>query len=235
MNSTFVAGIFARGGSKGLPGKNLLSIAGQSLMERAVKTAKGLPFIQDVYCSTDSPAIASEALRSGALVPWYRPDELAQDTSREWDSWVHMISWLRSKQTYPDYLMTVPLTAPLRTTEDLRVCAEAADDTGADVVFGVYESSKNPWFTMVTREDGSGRVELVNRPPERINNRQQAPKCYDVAPNTFIIRCDFLLEAQSIYDGDTRGVLLPRENCIDIDSDLDFKIADFLLSQREKN
>ena len=83
-------------------------------------------------------------------------------------------------------------------------------------------------------EDGSGRVELVNRPPERINNRQQAPKCYDVAPNTFIIRCDFLLEAQSIYDGDTRGVLLPRENCIDIDSDLDFKIADFLLSQREK-
>lgn len=234
MEASFVAGIFARGGSKGLPNKNLKSIAGQSLMERAVSTAKSLSFISDVYCSTDSEAIADEARRSGALVPWYRPSVLAQDTSREWDSWVHFVSWLHSEGIFPDYLMTVPLTAPLRTREDLMVCAAYADKTRADVVFGVYESSKNPWFTMVIRDEESGEVELVNNPPERINNRQQAPKCYDVAPNTFIIRCQFLLRAQSIYDGDTRGVLLPRENCIDIDSEFDFKIAELLLLEKEK-
>lgn len=235
MKSNFVAGIFARGGSKGLPGKNLMSIAGRSLMERAISTVKELSFIENVYCSTDSPAIASEAVRSGALVPWYRPAELAQDTSREWDSWVHLVSWLNSRNIFPDYLMTVPLTAPLRTKEDLLVCAKVADESRADVVFGIYESSKNPWFTMVTRNEGSGQVDLVIKPKERINNRQQAPKCYDVAPNTFIIRCDYLLKAQSIYDGDTRGVLLPRENCVDIDSDFDFKVAEALLRQRESN
>lgn len=233
MNSHFVAGIFARGGSKGLPGKNLMSIGGRSLMERAVSTAKELSFIEAIYCSTDSPAIASEAARSGALVPWYRPVELAQDDSREWDSWVHLISWLNSQMIFPDYLMTVPLTAPLRTKEDLLACANVAEETGADVVLGIYESSKNPWFTMVTRDENSGQVNLVIKPKERINNRQQAPKCYDVAPNTFIIRCDFLLRAQSIYDGDTRGVLLPRENCVDIDSDFDFTVAEALLRQRE--
>lgn len=234
MTSTFAIAIFARGGSKGLPNKNLLSIAGKSLMQRAYESAFALPFAKEIYCSTDSELIADVARRSGGVVPWLRPAVISTDTSREWDAWVHFVQWQRGCGIYADYLMTVPLTAPLRTTEDLLRCARVAQETKADVVFGIYESSKNPWFTMVTRDDSNGKVQLVNKPPTRINNRQEAPMVYDVAPNTFIIRCEFLLNAQSIYDGDTRGVELPRENCIDIDTDLDFRIAECLLSQRER-
>lgn len=231
-SSSFVLGIFARGGSKGLPGKNLMSVAGKPLMELAVTSTQGLTFPSEIYCSTDSEDIAAEARKYGVRVPWLRPSHLAQDDSREWDSWVHLIRWLHTIEQFPDYLMTVPLTAPLRTSNDLQLCAEMANATKADVVFGIYESAKNPWFTMVTQDNESSKVELVIKPPKRINNRQEAPRCYDVAPTTFIIKCSFLLEAQSIYDGDTRGVLLPKENCVDIDTELDLKIADLLLSER---
>ena len=81
-----VAGIFARGGSKGVPNKNLRVVAGRSLMQRAIEHALSIKGITNVYCSTDSVQIADEALKHGALVPWLRPSELAQDNSKEWDS-----------------------------------------------------------------------------------------------------------------------------------------------------
>jgi N-acylneuraminate cytidylyltransferase len=233
--TTIVAGIFARGGSKGVPGKNLRVVGGQSLIQRAVIQARQARHVTRVLCSTDSQEIADEAARYGAEVPWLRPAELAQDTSREWDSWCHMVRYLRDQGEDPMYLMAVPCVAPLRTLEDLNKCTDLAASSGADVIMAVSDAHKNPWFNMVTINETTNQVRLVNEPAKRIYNRQAAPQVYDVSTVAFIIKCDYLLEATSIYDGETRAVILPKIHCVDIDTEDDIAYAEFLLARREKS
>lgn len=233
--TTIVAGIFARGGSKGVPGKNLRVVGGQSLIQRAVIQAAQARHVTRVLCSTDSQEIADEAARYGAEVPWLRPAELAQDTSREWDSWCHMVRFLRDQGDNPMYLMAVPCVAPLRTLEDLNKCTDLAASSGADVIMAVSDAHKNPWFNMVTINETTNQVRLVNEPAKRIYNRQAAPQVYDVSTVAFIIKCDYLLEATSIYDGETRAVILPKTHCVDIDTEDDIAYAEFLLARREKS
>jgi len=230
-----VAGIFARGGSKGVPNKNLRQVGGMSLIERSVLQALEIKGISRVFCSTDSELIAQEAQKFGAEVPWLRPAELAQDSSKEWDSWVHLVKWLHSNETYPEYLVTVPCVAPLRTVDDLNKCVELATTSGADVVMAVADSYKNPWFNMVTIDPTNAQTRLVNEPPQRINNRQEAPIVYDVSTVTFILKCSFLLSATSIYDGDTRAIILPKSHCVDIDTEDDISYAEFLLARRNES
>lgn len=169
-----VAGVFARGGSKGVPNKNLRVVGGQSLIQRAVLQSRQARHVYRVLCSTDSPHIADEARRYGAEVPWLRPSDLAQDTSREWDSWCHMVRYLRDSGDNPRYLMAVPCVAPLRTLDDLNKCTELATASDADVVMAVSDAHKNPWFNMVKIDDVSQQVRLVNEPAQRIYNRQAA-------------------------------------------------------------
>lgn len=233
--TTIVAGIFARGGSKGVPGKNLRVVGGQSLIQRAVIQAAQARHVTRVLCSTDSQEIADEAARYGAEVPWLRPAELAQDTSREWDSWCHMVRFLRDQGDNPMYLMAVPCVAPLRTLEDLNKCTDLAASSSADVIMAVSDAHKNPWFNMVTINETTNQVRLVNEPAKRIYNRQAAPQVYDVSTVAFIIKCDYLLEATSIYDGETRAVILPKTHCVDIDTEDDIAYAEFLLARREKS
>ena len=232
--TTIVAGVFARGGSKGVPDKNLRIVGGQSLIQRAVLQAKQSRHVTRVLCSTDSQRIAEEAARFGAEVPWLRPDELAQDTSREWDSWCHMVRYLREHGDNPQYLMAVPCVAPLRTLDDLNQCTDLAASSGADVIMAVSDAHKNPWFNMVTINEKDGQVRLVNEPGQRIYNRQAAPQVYDVSTVAFIIKCDYLLQATSIYDGETRAVVLPKTHCVDIDTEDDIAYAEFLLARRER-
>lgn len=228
-----VAGIFARGGSKGVPNKNLRIVAGKSLLQRAVEHALSIKDVTDVYCSTDSSQIADEALKHGAVVPWLRPSELAQDTSKEWDSWCHLVKWLHTKEIYPSYLVTVPTVSPLRSSEDLNACVDLALSSKADVVMAVSEANRNPWFNIVTIDQETKQVRLVNEPKTKIYNRQAAPVVYDVSTVTFVIKCEFLLKSSSIYDGETRALVLPRSHCIDIDTEDDIEYADYLLKKRE--
>lgn len=228
-----VAGIFARGGSKGVPNKNLRIVAGKSLLQRAVEHALSIKDVTDVYCSTDSSQIADEALKYGALVPWLRPSELAQDTSKEWDSWCHLVKWLNTEDIYPSYLVTVPTVSPLRSLEDLNACVDLALSSKADVVMAVSEANRNPWFNIVTINQETKQVRLVNEPKTKIYNRQAAPVVYDVSTVTFVIKCEFLLKSTSIYDGETRALVLPRSHCIDIDTEDDIEYADYLLKKRE--
>lgn len=229
-----VAGVFARGGSKGVTNKNLRHVGGQSLISRAVTQALQTHHVQRVVCSTDSQLIADEAQKFGAEVPWLRPAELSQDTSREWDAWCHMVRWLNSQGSHPTYLMAVPCVAPLRTVEDLNACADLAAESQADVIMAVSDAHKNPWFNMVTISESTGQVRLVNEPAHRIYNRQAAPAVYDVSTVAFIIKCDYLLNATSIYDGETRAVVLPKTHCVDIDTEDDIAYAEFLLARRDK-
>lgn len=225
-----VAAVFARGGSKGVPDKNLRMLGGRTLVDRAVSQAFACQGIDRVIVSTDSERIAEEARRAGAEVPWLRPDHLASDHSREWDAWQHLLGWLEGRDELPDRLLVVPCTAPLREVADLEQCLDAARDEDVDVVITVAESHRNPWFNMVMLDD-DGRARRVIEPPQTIHRRQDAPPVFDVGTVAFVTKPSYVKWATSLYDGVVRAVVVPVERSLDVDTELDLAIAELLLAR----
>ena len=227
---SIVAAVFARGGSKGVPDKNLRLLAGRPLVTHAVEQARACRGVGRVVVSTDSAEIAEVARASGAEVPWLRPQELASDTAREWDAWQHLLRWLAIEGELPETLLAVPCTAPLREVQDLERCL-AAVEPGVDIVITVTPAHRNPWFNMVELDDDR-RARLVLEPPARIHRRQDAPPVFDVGTVAFAARPEFVLSASSLYDGVVRAVEVPEERSLDIDTETDLAFAEFLLQRR---
>jgi len=225
-----IAAVFARGGSKGVPDKNLRILDGRPLITHAIEQALECPGIDRVLVSTDSPEIARTATAAGGEVPWLRPAELSTDTSREWQAWQHLVQWLDSRDETPERLLVVPCTAPLRRVDDLARCLEAADDPDVDIVLTVTPAHRNPWFNMVQiREDGS--VGLVIEPATRFHRRQDAPRVFDVGTVAFVADPAFVRSATSLYDGRVRAVEVPAERSLDIDTESDLAFAEFLIER----
>ena len=145
------AWIFARGGSKGLPGKNIRNLNGKPLIAYAIETAKESQHISEVFVSTDSPEIATIAEKYGAVVPFLRPAELAGDKSPERMAWRHAIEWNRQQTRYPvmDLMVSLPTTAPLRTPEEVDRAIDLFLEGNADTVIAVSPSARHPAFNMV--------------------------------------------------------------------------------------
>ncbi len=226
-----VACIFARGGSKGLPGKNLRPLAGVPLIGHAIQAALATPQVARCVVSTDDAEIAAVSRALGAETPFIRPAELATDTAREWLAWRHAITTLRDQGTPVGTFMSIPPTAPLRTPDDLAACLAAYNVGDADVVITVTDAHRNPYFNMATVDD-AGRATLVIPPVEPIANRQAAPSVYDMTTVAYVADPDFVLEADSLFAGRVRAVVVPPERAIDIDTDLDFRIAELMLADR---
>jgi len=230
---TIFAFIFARGGSKGLPGKNIKIFNGKPLIAWSIEQAINTKSVDRVLVSTDSEAIANIAIEYGAEVPFMRPAELASDDCAEWKAWQHALTYLeRNEGVLPDLMVTVPATAPLRISKDIENCIEEFNKGGADIVVTITDAHRSPWFNMVKRE-GSGNLELVVSTQNDIHRRQDAPLVYDMATVAYVANPRFILSATSIFSGKVRGVYIPIERAIDIDTMLDFEIAEFL-SQRQK-
>lgn len=225
--------VFARGGSKGLPGKNLLELAGKPLIAHAIEVAAASQWIERVVVSTEDPQIALTARNYGADVPFMRPEHLASDTAAEWLSWQHAIQTLHDTGHDFDTFVSVPATSPLRTKADLNSCIELLnkhrDDT--DIVISVCEAHRSPWFNMVT-VDENGRANLVMTGEDRVHRRQDAPVVFDMTTVAYAATTDFVMSANSIFAGRVRAVVIPVENSVDIDTEQDFQQAEFLLQYR---
>ena len=139
--------IFARGGSKGLPRKNLLEIKGLSLTRRAIKAAKQIEMVERVFLSTDCQEIHREGEIEGVEVI-KRPEELASDSASEWDAWKHAINYAEKKYGNFDIFISLPPTAPCRSIDDVRKCISNLKDD-IDLVFTATAAKNNPWFNMV--------------------------------------------------------------------------------------
>ena len=140
-----IAFIFARGGSKGLPGKNIRSLGGKPLMAWAIEHALAVKRITRVIVSTDSIEIAELARAHGAEVPFIRPSELAGDDSPEWLAWRHGLNYLLdSDGVLPDAMVSVPTTAPLRLPEDIENCLDEYEKGDADIVITVTDAHRSP-------------------------------------------------------------------------------------------
>jgi N-acylneuraminate cytidylyltransferase len=221
----------ARGGSKGLPGKNVKLLAGKPLIGWAVECARLVPRVSRMLVSTDSEEIAVAARAAGAEVPFMRPAELARDDSPEWMVWQHALRYLReSGGAYPDALLVVPTTAPLRAASDLERCLDEFERGDADVVITVTEANRSPYFNMV-KENPDGSVGLVNPPQGIVVRRQDAPPVYDMTTVGYVARPDFVMRSNGLFDGRVRQVLVPAERALDVDTPLDFRIAECLASR----
>jgi N-acylneuraminate cytidylyltransferase len=225
-----IAFIFARGGSKGLPGKNIRPLAGKPLIAWSVEHALAIERIERVIVSTDSEEIAAVARRYGADVPFMRPSELARDDSPEWLAWRHALNCVREERgSLPEVMVSVPATAPLRATADIENCLDEYEKHAPDVVITVTEARRNPHFNMVKRNP-DGTVSLVMPPPSAITRRQDVPKVYDVATVAYVARPEFVLTRGSLFEGRVRAVHVPPERAVDIDTLLDFRFAEFLVA-----
>jgi N,N'-diacetyl-8-epilegionaminate cytidylyltransferase len=220
-----VAFVFARGGSKGLPRKNLLPLAGKPLLVHSIEVALALRRVSKVVVSTDDPEIAEVARAAGAEVPFLRPSQLAQDTTPEWLAWQHAIGALRSAGEQVDFFLSLPPTSPLRAPADVDCCLDVLLNGSADIVITVRDADRNPYFNMVRQEtDGSMRLAVDGV----FNRRQDAPQLFDITTVAYAAKADFILRSGRIFDGKVRAVWIPRERALDIDTEMDLVIGNAL-------
>jgi N-acylneuraminate cytidylyltransferase len=221
-----VAFIFARGGSKGLPGKNIKLLAGKPLIAHTIAVARACDRFETVIVSTDEPAIATVAREHGAEVPFLRPAALAQDDSPEWLAWQHAVDWFRREQGDFDSFVSLPPTAPFRAVADVEACLEALHShPDTDVVITVRAADRSPWFNMVRLEqDGAARLVIETDQP--VTRRQDVPPVFDITTVAYAARPDFILTADCLFDGRVRTVEVPTERALDIDTHWDFRLAE---------
>ena len=218
--------IFARGGSKGLPGKNIKNLLNKPLITYSIMMAKTIDEIDKCFVSTDCEEIANISQSNGAIII-KRPADLSQDNSPEWKAWEHAINWTYERYGSFTKFLSLPATAPLRSKNDVLKCLNAIESE-RDVIITMTEASRNPWFNMV-RVNENHCIDLVLKSKNKISRRQDAPQVYDLTTVAYVLNPEFILNNNSIWNGNVKGILVPKERAIDIDNEFDFRVAEMLL------
>lgn len=228
-----LATICCRGGSKGVPDKNIKLLNGSPLIVHTIQQSQGSNLIQDLIISTDDDRIAGIASAAGAKVPFKRPADLASDVSSKWPVFIHALEFYEKEYGLEvDYLVDLDVTVPLKTSLDIDGAIQMAlDNPETEVVITGYEPERNPYFNMMeVRPDGL--AELVKKSSKPIVRRQDAPVVYSLSPAAFVIKKSALYNHPHWSKAPCRIYPMPRERAIDIDSTLDFELIEFLLQRK---
>ena len=225
MTQRTFAFLFARGGSKGLPGKNIKELGGIPLLAHGIRLAQAMDRVERVFVSTDDAQIAAVARQFGADVI-DRPATLATDTASEWIAWQHAIKHVRALGLDFEVFLSLPATSPLRNAQDVDKCLDALK-ADTDVVITVTPSARSPYFNMVST-DSAGLAHVILGSAE-FKRRQDVPPVYDITTVAYVARPDFILTHERLFEGRVRPVVVPKERAVDIDDDYDFKLAQVLL------
>ena len=222
--------IFARGGSKGLPGKNIKPLAGKPLLQYSIETAKACSSIAQVFVSTNDDDIAEVAIAHDAILI-KRPEELASDTSPEWLSWRHAIEWATEKYGLFDGFVSLPTTSPLRNVEDVESAISKRVTADADICISVTPSNRSPYFNMI-KKNIDASVELVNKPDGEVARRQDAPEVFDITTVVYATTPAFVLQKYGLFSGKVTSIEVPKERAVDIDDIYDFMLAEAILKSK---
>lgn len=227
--TNFLGLIPARGGSKGIPGKNIKNLAGKPLIAWTIASALKSKTCSRLIVSTDDEKIASVAREWGAEVPFIRPAHLATDTSASISVVEHALKWLEeNEQCYPEYVMLLQPTSPLRSADDICNCVDIVKIKNAIAVVSVCEANPHPYI--VKKISDTGTLENFVPTEKKIDRRQDMPPAYALNGAIYVTRCDSLISTHSFTPDGTVAYIMPKERSIDIDSSLDFQFAEFLLS-----
>jgi CMP-N,N'-diacetyllegionaminic acid synthase len=226
----------ARGGSKGLPGKNLKLLGGRPLIDYSIDAANDTP-LDRLICSTEDKKIADAARSLGCEVPFMRPAELARDETPHLPVIVHAVTWLRDHDNYtPEAVVILQPTSPLRSAADIAAALRMLELSGADSVVSVSEVAAHAHPMRMLRVDDQGMATLfVNGEPvrNRINRRQDLPKAWVMNGAIYACRTEVLFAAEpSLYGDRVVAYPMPAERSISIDDQEDWDAAERALAMR---
>lgn len=223
---TFLAVIPARGGSKGVPGKNLKKANGKPLIAWTIGQAKKSKYLDRVVVSSEDPKIIRAARRWGAEAPFVRPANLSGDRVSAVEVARHA---LREIPGY-DYLVLLQPTSPLRSAADIDGAIQFCTAHGAAACVSVCETDKSPYwcYALVSRT-----LKPFLPPPKKNAQRQDLPKAYALNGAVFLARSRWFQKRGTFMAPRTLGYLMPRERSLDIDSRWDFEIFRFLINKRK--
>lgn len=218
----------ARGGSKGIPSKNIIEIYGKPLIQYSIECAKGSKYLDRTIISTDDTKIKDVAVKCGGDVPFMRPPELALDTSKTIDAVVHAINWLKEHGEEYDYLVLLQNTVPLRKPWHIDEAIEKLFASNEKSLVSVTEVDENPVLMRTINEDGTVH-NLLN--VNSTMRRQDFPKFYRVDGAIYIQKLDkdFGLNT-SLNDGRLSYIIEERYS-VDIDTYLDIRKIEYYLEQ----
>ncbi|MFI5447148.1 cytidylyltransferase domain-containing protein [Polaromonas sp. UC242_47] len=212
----------ARGGSKGIPRKNIKLIAGKPLIVWTIEAALRSSLLSAVVVSTDDPEIADVARRAGAQVPFMRPSELALDQTPGLDPVLHALDQLPQ---YDSVLLLQP-TSPLRTTEDIDACLRLAMQQHARSAVSVSEADTHPYWTYrLTKDQALSR--FVDAEP--IARRQDLPQAFALNGALYFADANWLRSSGTLVGPETLAYVMAKERSVDVDTPLDWKMAELLL------
>lgn len=223
-NKTVLAIIPARGGSKGVPRKNIRLLGGKPLIAWSIEEAKKSKYIDHLILSSEDDEIISVAKQYGCDVPFKRPTELASDDTAGIEPVIHALNQLKAY----DYVVLLQPTSPLRTVEDIDQAIEQSIKSGKSCV-SVTEASQSPFWMYMLDPDLSLKyvIEQQNIPLRR----QEAKSVYVLNGAVYVSSCENIIKNKSFLMNDTVGYVMSREKSIDIDDEIDFQICEIWLKQ----
>lgn len=221
----------ARGGSKGLPGKNIRPLAGTPLIGYSIKAALKAQSISRVIVSTDDETIAEIAREHGAEVPFIRPADLSGDKVSGVNACLHALEHANNVLDYhPELVIFLQPTSPMRSAEDIDAAIKLLQDSHADSVVGLKKVNEYPqWMKTM---DSHQRISPLFEQMEITSARQDLENSYILNGAIYLSTSSSLKKHQSFYGGDTRGYLMPEDRSIDIDTLNDFIMAEALITQQ---
>ncbi|MBU1545522.1 MAG: acylneuraminate cytidylyltransferase family protein [Proteobacteria bacterium] len=223
---TVLALITARGGSKGLPRKNIRDLGGKPLLAWTAEAAKRSRYIDQVVLSSDDQEIIKIGLQYGCECPFIRPAELASDEASTMDAVHHALAAVGNNY---EYIVLLQPTSPFRSEEDIDNCLELCLSLNAPACVSVTECEKNPyWMYSVTEHSRMEPLIPVTNRPQR---RQELPKAFVLNGAIYVAQSEWLSKQDSFVQNETVACVMPQERSLDIDTLQDFQRAQFLLEK----
>lgn len=230
-----MAFIPARGGSKGIPRKNLVPLAGKPLIQYTIEAVRQSRHQPDIFISSDDPEIINFCRSLRVEVPYQRPPELAADETPMVDAVIHALDWLRGKnRSLPQAILLLQPTSPLRNARDIDQAIELFAAAEADSLISVHPMLEHPYECLEKVEDG---WHLLARPPQALKRRQEYDdKYYFINGAIYLIRTEFLLHKRTfVEEGKSLLYVMDPARGVDIDTFHDLKRAEFFLGKRRSH
>ncbi len=231
IQKKILAVITARGGSKGLPGKNIKILGGKPLIAYSIESAKESDLITHSIVSTDDPEIAEVARKCGGEVPFMRPAELAIDTAGHVGVMQHAVKFMEEKLGLTfDYAVIFQPTSPFRTKDEVDGTIQKLIDIGADSAVSIFEIDSTYHPIKVKKLEGDRVLPYCMEEPEG-KRRQDLPKAYRRSSAIYAMKRDLLMIDGKLFGDYVVGYVTPREYFVDIDTHFDWMVAEGIFNK----
>ena len=224
--------ICARGGSKGVPNKNIRQMVGKPLIAHSILQAQSSGLFEAIAVSSDSMKILDISKKFGADYSIFRPHQLASDLSPKLPAIQHCVNEVEilSGKKF-DVVVDLDATSPLRITKDIEGAVNLLEDKNVSNVITGCPARRSPYFNLVERDE-SGCVRLSKITEKTISRRQDAPECFDMNSSIYVWKRAGLIGSESIFNADTLLFVMPEERSIDVDHEWEFEYVEFLFNKR---